>query len=814
MTDGVQGQDKLEHENRELRARLRELEDTLSAIRNGEVDAVVVAGPKGDQVYSLKGADRTYRLLIEELHEGALTLDQQGTVLFANRFLIALLGVAQESLTGGRFADFVAGSDRQAFASLLDRARSQSAAAEIALIRGDGAVVPAYAAATQTLIEGRLTFCLAITDLTEQKAHQTILAAEQLARSIIDQSTEGIIVCDGESRIIRASAGALDLAGPGCLQRPFGEALRIRIRPTPESGAEAAPQDFAVEQVVTGASVRACQALATGPDGREREIVLSAAPLVGADGAVIGAIVNLVDLTEVLGLERSLKQAVSAANVGLWEWDVVRGQGRFSAEFCQMIGYREGELDLDTAGLLDLIHPDDRDALPAWFGTGRAPKTHAADLEVRLRHRNGDDIWAFVRYSVVADEAGRPAKAFGSVLDITAKKAEEAERSRLEKELSQARKMESLGTLAGGIAHDFNNILAGILGFTELARDDAPPGSLQDAHLQKVYNAGLRARDIVTRILTFARQSDESQRPLRLDHVIGDALPFLRATIPATIEIRPAIETTASIMGNSTEMHQVIMNLCTNAANAMESSGGVLDITLREADSGDRAPDRPPKLAAGRHVILTVADTGVGIAPDDLEHIFDPYFSAGKNGKGTGLGLALVHGIIDRAGGAITVASEPGRGTVISVYLPVTAGTGDSAPAPAEDLPRGRGRILVVDDEALVAETCAAILVRLGYDVTSTCSSEDALARFATSPDSFDLVITDMTMPRMTGDRLAQEMLVLRPDIPIVLMTGYSSMVDESAAARLGIRAFTHKPLVREELARTVHRLLKGGEPV
>ncbi len=328
------------------------------------------------------------------------------------------------------------------------------------------------------------------------------------------------------------------------------------------------------------------------------------------------------------------------------------------------------------------------------------------------------------------------------------------ERTRLEKKLFQSQKMGSIGTLAG-IAHDFNNILSSVIGFTELSLDEVEKGTHIEDNLQEVYTAGKRAKDLVRQILAFARQSEEELKPIQVDMIATEVLKFIRSSIPTTIEIKQTIESDSLIMGNATQVHQILMNLFTNAAHAMEDKGGILEFSLKDVVM-DRGVNREKlDLKPGNYIEIKVSDTGTGIAPEIIGSIFDPYFTTKGPGEGTGMGLAMVHGIIESYGGKISVDSKPGQGTLFTIYLPVTRKRQEHHPYQSETLPTGKERILFVDDEAPIAKMGGQALERLGYTVSIRTSSIEALELLRSKPNDFDLVITDMTMPNMTGDKLA-----------------------------------------------------------
>ena len=393
--------------------------------------------------------------------------------------------------------------------------------------------------------------------------------------------------------------------------------------------------------------------------------------------------------------------------------------------------------------------------------------------------------------------------------EIKQRKLAEEKRKKLEEELQQAQKMEAIGTLAGGIAHDFNNVLYSIIGYTELTMDDVPEGSLAQKNLTEVLKGALRAKDMVRQILAFSRKDDIQKKPVKIQPVVKEALKLLRASIPTTIEIRQSIdEDCGPVLAASTQIHQVVMNLATNAYQAMQEKKGLLELTLMEEEIGfdNSVPDLPP----GTYLKLTVSDTGHGMNSEVMEKIFDPYFSTKGPGEGTGMGLAVVHGIVKSHGGNITVYSKVGEGTTFHVYLPlIETRPVEPKTVPAGLTPTGTEHILFVDDEEPIVLMIQKILERLGYQVTSRTSSVEALEAFKAKPDEYDLVITDMTMPNMTGVELAPRLREIRSDIPIIMCTGFSETIDEDRAKNMGIPAYIMKPFLIDEIAKTIRKVLE-----
>ncbi len=386
---------------------------------------------------------------------------------------------------------------------------------------------------------------------------------------------------------------------------------------------------------------------------------------------------------------------------------------------------------------------------------------------------------------------------------------ETREREQAQEQLRQAQKMEALGTLTGGIAHDFNNILAAIIGFTDVVRDHLPKGSLDARSLDRVMEAGLRGRDLIKRMLAFSRKTEQDKKPLQLYSLVKEIMKLLRASIPTTVGIKVDVKSESSlVLADPVQVEQVLMNLCANAAYAMREKGGMLDVELSDFSVG-QSNGNPHAMKPGPYVRLIVCDTGEGIPENVIDRIFDPFFTTKKLGEGTGLGLSAVHGIVEQHDGYVTVTSEPGKGSTFSVYLPKIAEELSLAETVDEEaVPTGHERILFIDDEEMLVEMGQDLLEGLGYQVTATTGSLDALALFRADPSRFDLVITDQTMPNLTGVELAKAVIALKPDMPVILCTGFSHLVDADTAKASGIRAFAMKPLTKSEIARAVRSVL------
>lgn len=455
--------------------------------------------------------------------------------------------------------------------------------------------------------------------------------------------------------------------------------------------------------------------------------------------------------------------------------------------------------------LWDAIHPQDQERLLTHQPGADVAGFHG---ECRIVRPDNSVRWVRTRTIPLRTQDGKVFRIAGIAEDITERKRVEESLTKTERQFRQSSRMEAIGTLAGGIAHDFNNILTAIMGYTELALATVPKGSRTQRNLQEVLTAGHRAKHLVLQILTFSRQAGQGKKPIPIHMVIREALKLLRATIPSTIEIHQSLKTEATILADPTQLHQVIINLCTNAEYAMRESGGILKITLEDMEVSDNLTKMIPGLQVGPHVRLTVNDTGSGMTAEVLERMFDPFFTTKPLGEGSGIGLAVAHGIITSHGGAIVVDSVVSRGTKVEVYFP-------TVPTPVWErvidqgpMPIGKETILFVDDEETIVHLGKELLTQLGYTVEVHTNSVAALNVFRQNPQRFDLVITDQTMPGLTGEALSRELLRIRPDLPIILCTGFSHVMSAEKAKALGIQGYLMKPLAIRDLVPIIRHVL------
>ncbi|MGF6347845.1 ATP-binding protein [Variovorax sp. W2I14] len=523
--------------------------------------------------------------------------------------------------------------------------------------------------------------------------------------------------------------------------------------------------------------------------------------------------------------EERYAMAMEAANEGHAEWNVAQDSVFVSDKWRALHGVDASAPLGTSADVLRHVHlhPDDAPHARAAIDDHLAGRTHAVELEYRVRHAGGDWRWIHARGRCVRDDAGAALRLFGAATDVSDRKLAEADKTRLEARLQQTQRLEALGTLSGGIAHDFNNILGAILGFGEMAQQQAEPGSAMRRHIDRVMQAGARARLLVRRILDFSRSGIAERVPVNMQALVEEVIAMLVPTLPPGLRVDARLQSgSAAVVGDGTQLYQVVMNLCTNAVQAMGkvSDEGVVSLRLDRVDIAEKRSLLHGDIAAGSYVRLDVGDTGPGISPEVLQRMFDPFFTTKKVGEGTGLGLSVVHGIVADIGGAIDVATGEGRPTVVSVWLPVLQGQtaeGGPAQAPLDTVPgcpRGNGEVvMIVDDEQPLLELAEELLASLGYEPVGFGTSERALAAFEADPRRFDAVLTDEMLPGMPGSELARLLRSKRPELPVALVSGNVNVALEQRARDAGVAEVLHKPLGLQELAECLARILAARRP-
>jgi len=551
--------------------------------------------------------------------------------------------------------------------------------------------------------------------------------------------------------------------------------------------------------------------------GKTKELAIQVTAQPGYEEDLGRVLVAMQDITErkraeerLKASEESYRNIFRSINDCIYTHDLEGRLTSLNPAAVLATGYREEEIL--GRSILELIEPRQGERFKEEY---LAPllREGCAQGTIKLISRDGSPRYMEYSCSLVRQE-GKEAWVSCLGRDVTGRILGERRLKDLEERLRQAQKMEAIGTLAGGVAHDFNNILGAIIGYAELGLDPDQEDERTNHYLKQIHQAGIRARDLVKQILTFSRKSEQQLIPLDVVPLVKETLKFLRSSLPTTIDIRleNRLEQ-AVILADPIQIHQILMNLSTNSAQAMREGRGVLEIGLAELELGPTAePGLDPP--AGRYLELSVVDTGQGMDQATLERIFEPYFTTKEPGEGTGLGLAVVHGIVKSHGGEIRVESRPGQGAAFRIYLPLSQDETSEESEAEEPAPLpGQERILLVDDEKALVDLNSQLLERLGYRVTGLTSSPEALELFSQDPGAFDLVITDQTMPRMTGTEMAKKMMRLRPDLPIILCTGYSDQISPESARRMGIKGFLFKPMVRLDLTSAIRQVLEGREP-
>ena len=537
-------------------------------------------------------------------------------------------------------------------------------------------------------------------------------------------------------------------------------------------------------------------------DDGVREFQSTVAGIFDPDGEVVGYSLFSYDVTEQKRAEEDRERLLKAIEQVAETILITDAKGNIqyaNPAFEQVTGYSQKEAVGETLRILKSGEQNESFHRKMW-----QTLTSGDTWKGRLINRKKDGTFYTEEATIspVLDETGE-------VVNYVAVKRDITNEIRMEVKLRQSQKMEAIGTLAGGIAHDFNNMLFPLMGYSEMLKDDLPADSPLQSHVDEIIRAALRSKDLVKQILAFSRQGDQEIKPIKLQPIVKEALKLLRSSIPTTISIQQDIDPGCGIIvADPTQVHQIVMNLATNAYHAMEATGGRLKVHLKQ-ERLEPGQSLLPELVPGEYALLTIADTGIGIGKDIMDKIFDPYFTTKETGKGTGLGLSVVQGIVKSCDGDIRIYSEPGKGTEVHVYLPIMAPKGvDIQTDPSEPIQSGTEKILLVDDEATIVKMEQQMLERMGYRVTIRTGSVDALEAFKANYDAFDLVITDMTMPNMTGIQLAEAIKKIRPEIPVILCTGFSHQINKEKSKALGIQGYVMKPVIKREIAEVIRKVL------
>ena len=646
-----------------------------------------------------------------------------------------------------------------------------------------------------------------------RRSHAEVRASEERWHRIFDGSADAILILDPQTRsIVDANETAIRL-----FEYSQPELLRL-----PVEKLEGERSDLA-RLVETAAREGRAGAEAVSCISRSGRRILAEAQLATLSIGPSRPILLLVrDMTERRLAEEALRLSqrrlagiLDIAQDAIISVDDTRAIRLFNKGAERIFGFGAYE----TIGRpLDLLLPDGNSLVEAIESRAAGGSSAPAErVEVRARRKDGGEFPA--ELSASKFQLGEETVFTIILRDISERRRAELERAHLLGQFHQAQKMEAIGRLAGGIAHDFNNVLAAILGYADLALYDLPPESPSAANVQQVLKAGRRGKTLVRQILAFSRREEKVERSVLLDQVLHEAMDLLAATLPKSVQVERRVSAPGAVVrADDAELHQMIMNLCVNAAQAIGQERGRIVVELDQADIDSDPEDafRPSgarlvagKLTPGPYVRLAVTDTGIGMSDETVSHIFEPFFTTKPKGEGTGLGLAAVHGIVTGKRGAIAIRTAPGHGTRIEIFLPRSEEQPEPAAAGAQEVTAGGERILFVDDEPDLTHIGRQSLERLGFRCDGMSSAAAALTAFRSQPDRWRLVITDHMMPGMTGAAMAREMLAIRPDLPIILCTGFGDTITPDSARAAGIREFVMKPVVGRELAEIVNRLLK-----
>ncbi|MCB2192196.1 MAG: PAS domain S-box protein [Deltaproteobacteria bacterium] len=728
---------------------------------------------------------------------------KDGRILEVNEAFHRVTGYSREETinhTSEELGLWIDPQEREGIRKILEREGSLRDY-PVAYKMKDGQIRHFLLSAEQVEVGGEPSLVSALLDVTDlNRAQKALKDSERRFRSVVENSLSGIYVVQ-DGKLVYVNPRLVSLLG-------HSEARELLGR---EPWDSVHPEDL--EMVKSGGWLR--QHL----DVAQRHYSFRA---IRGDGTTVwldaldthimyqgrkASLGNVVDITQRKAAEEALKQSeeqyrllVNNAQDAIF----ILQDGLFvfaNPEVERVTGYTQDELK--NVDFKKIIHPDHLAVVAQRYSERMAGKKAPNDYPMRIVSRGGRERWIQVKGTRITWK-GRPALLY-TARDITRQRA-------MESKLRQSQKLEAVGTLAGGIAHDFNNMLAAIMGYAELSLDSARRGSELAENLEQILKAGERGRGLVQQILNFSKGAEREIEHLDLGAMVSEALKLLRAAIPSNIKIETDLSACGPVLGDPIQLHQVLVNLVTNAAQAMEETGGVVELSLQSIEVTSEYARQIPGLMSGPYVRLVVSDTGPGI-PQELRHrIFEPFFTTKETGKGSGLGLAAVHGIVQSHMGAIILEDRPDLGTSFVVLLPEAQGVETSSEKlPTSDNPTGSERVMFVDDEASLVEVSGNILRRLGYQVSTFSSSTEALAAFKVDPTAFDLVITDQTMPGLTGAALTQEIKALRPDIPVIITSGFSHQLSAETASEMGVHAFVLKPITSREIARVVRLALDAS---
>ena len=758
-------------------------------------------------------SESKYRELVENANSIILRKNAKGKITFFNEYAEKFFGFSKEEVLGKSTIETIVpetdstGRDLRKMVRKIIELPEKFASNENENKCKDGRRV--WVSWTNKAIvdeKGKLKEILCIgNDITSiKKAADEVATSKKFLENIFDSTLDGLIVCDSAGMIESINSATEKILGYKIEELKNKHLSAI----TPPESDHYHTAVKTMKKLLENGSINNFETVWVRKDGSPCPVEINSHLVRDSQGNILRAINSIRNISKRKKAEETASQLKEAIEQAAEIVTIIGNTGEIkyvNPALEKITGYPPEKLIGSNPFLKDTDKYNYSFYEEIWAAAnkGQVWKGHLSPLKP-----DGTTCELDITISPIRDTSGKITSYVSISRDVS-------NVLKLENQLRQTQKMEAIGLLAGGIAHDFNNVLGAVIGFTEMAHYDAPKDSPIKYNLEQVLESCVRAKNLVKQILAFSRQSKEDRIPTYIHLIVKETIKLLRASLPSTIEIHHDIETQEDmLLADTTQIHQLIMNLCTNAAHSMRKKGGVLSLNLSSVLLDSSIVSVSPDLSPGDYIKLTISDTGTGIRPDIIDHIFEPFFTTKAVGEGTGMGLTAVKGTVKNHNGSITVNSKPGKGTTFHIFLPKTLEQIKAKEEEEEEalapLPTGKEHILLVDDENLLVNVGKKMLTSLGYIVTAKADSNEALELLKQNPEAFDIVITDQTMPHLTGYDLSKKIIKIRPDIPIILCTGYSESISEKKAKSIGIREYMLKPLNRKDLAETVRRILDG----
>jgi len=764
---------------------------------------------------ALRESEEKHRSILENLEDGYFEVDIAGNFTFLNDSTSRIFGYSRDELMGMNNREYTDEENAKKLYGTFNKVYTTGKTHkgfDWEIIRKNGS--KRYVEASVSLRKGSeaqpIGFRGIVRDVSDRKqAEKKLQESEEKLRTIIGHSNELFYIHNTEHVLTYVSPTSKNILGYAPEEMMIEWHNLVTDNPINQRGIQ-----ITEKAIMTGEKQKPYLLELKKKDGTLVLLEIDETPVKDTTGKVVSIAGAARDVGEQKQAEKSIMQSekrfrdlFNSISDLIYTQDLKGRIISLNPAMENLLGYEHDELIGYKSS--DLLKPEFVHSFESEYLKQLKTQGYHEGVTIFFK-KNGEKIYIEYRSTMVNPDDGEPYIS-GMGRDVSERIFSERKVIKLQDQLTQAQKMEAIGTLAGGIAHDFNNILFPMFGYLEMMLEDIPKDSPLRSHLVQIFSGAKRARDLIKQILTFSRQSDHERKPLEPQRVIKEALKLIKSTLPSTIEISHDIQKNCGlVLSDPTYIHQIVMNICTNAYHAMGETGGKLSIILKEIElSAEDLKD--PVMIPGTYVCLMVTDSGPGMEQNTIDRIFDPYFTTKEEGKGTGLGLAVVHGIVKSHRGQIVVYSEPGKGSEFKICLPTIEKKKETTKSEIDTtIQKGDERILLVDDQDMVAQMEKQMLERLGYHVTARNSSIDALEAFRVQPDKFDLIITDLTMPNMTGDKLAVELIKIRSDIPVILCTGFSELISKEKAESLGIKSFLMKPVVMKDLSSTIRKVLDG----